>query len=396
MRLRFVDFWGWFFNWFVVGIVEVLIECGADVSLRNRRQLTALEVCRDGFVRFVLTSTQVSTRYEALKPIISSQNHQIKKNDVKTRKKLLSLPKSSKDSLNINKEVATLHQAVAANDIELVADLCGWDAPDRLNCHPLCQCTTCHPPSKTRSHLHANSVALDGQTPLQVAARMGHVEMTRFLMSHGARAEGRRRGLGSSNLTTFHLAAQYGHAKVLEVLLSSSMSCYVDIKDGDNNTPLMMCSRNGHLDCVKLLIDRGANIEMSNNKGDTALHEAVRWRNNLVARHLVTAGASVYCKNDQGLTSLDVAKDEELVEIIQFSLIQFKKSKNIEKNPKVFGDEEDEDDERDIFEDYYKSKSSLRSTKDPNDQDEDYFVLSSVKDVSLEESNERRKDYMSL
>ena len=33
------------------------------------------------------------------------------------------------------------------------------------------------------------------------------------------------------------------------------MSCYVDIKDGDNNTPLMMCSRNGHLDCVKLLID---------------------------------------------------------------------------------------------------------------------------------------------
>ena len=92
---------------------------------------------------------------------------------------------------------------------------------------------------------------------------------------------------------------------------------------------------------------------------------------------------------------MDVFKDEELVEIIQFSL-KFKKSKNIEKNPKVFGDEEDEDDERDIFEDYYKSKSSLRSTKDPNDQDEDYFVLSSVKDVSLEESNERRKDYMSL
>ena len=47
--------------------------------------------------------------------------------------------------------------------------------------------------------------------------------------------------------------------------------------DSDNFTALMWAAANGHEDCIKLLVDAGARVNMTNNKGSTALLEAAMY-----------------------------------------------------------------------------------------------------------------------
>ena len=44
-----------------------------------------------------------------------------------------------------------------------------------------------------------------------------------------------------------------------------------------------------------------------NRKGDSPLHEAVRWSNVDASKLLVSCGAAVHCKNEQGATPVDIA-----------------------------------------------------------------------------------------
>ena len=64
-------------------------------------------------------------------------------------------------------------------------------------------------------------------------------------------------------LNAIHVAAQRGHAAVLELLLQQqssfggSSSCDVDTKDRSNKaTALLFAAESGHIECVKILVDR--------------------------------------------------------------------------------------------------------------------------------------------
>ncbi|KAG0199825.1 Glycerophosphocholine phosphodiesterase [Mortierella sp. GBA30] len=115
--------------------------------------------------------------------------------------------------------------------------------------------TVLNPLAGSEVNLHAAYT----YTPLSIACRLGHVEVARLLIKYGAR---------------------------------------LDAQDEDGESCLIIASKNGHIECVKLLIEgaqpgNGVNLELRERYyGWTALHLAAIENHPEVVKVLLAAGAS--------------------------------------------------------------------------------------------------------
>ena len=92
-----------------------------------------------------------------------------------------------------------------------------------------------------------------------------------------------------------------------------------------STSPLQLSARRGHVECVDLLIDAGADVNWKDSKGDTALHHAASGKADderaaCCARSLIAAGANVSVKNYFQDTALHVAALHESVEVMKVLL----------------------------------------------------------------------------
>ena len=77
-----------------------------------------------------------------------------------------------------------------------------------------------------------------------------------------------------SHDTPVHFAAKIGNVKILEMLIEASAN--LTIFNTKKWTPLMTASANGHLDCVKVLIEKGkCDPLLKNKQGKHALIYAI-------------------------------------------------------------------------------------------------------------------------
>ena len=106
--------------------------------------------------------------------------------------------------------------------------------------------------------------------------------------------------------TGLHIAAHFGLAYIMDILLSKGASTAA--KDSLGETALHRAARNGHERAVGLLLERGANIEAEDNEGWTALHSAVAGGNAAVVLLLLEKGAKV-SKGIDGRTALHFAAE---------------------------------------------------------------------------------------
>ena len=94
----------------------------------------------------------------------------------------------------------------------------------------------------------------------------------------------------------------------------------INAKNGYGYTALIDASKNGDLEKVKLLIENGANIEVKDNNGDTALILASYYRRLEIVKYLVEKGANINATNDNGWTSLMYASKYGELETIKYLL----------------------------------------------------------------------------
>jgi ankyrin repeat protein len=87
--------------------------------------------------------------------------------------------------------------------------------------------------------------------------------------------------------TPLHYAATAGNVPIIELLLDNS--AYIDAESPNGSTPLMMAAMYGTPESVKVLIQAGADLNVKNQLGLTALDFAIRG-NRENAKELIETG----------------------------------------------------------------------------------------------------------
>lgn len=158
-----------------------------------------------------------------------------------------------------------------------------------------------------------------GETALNWAAHLGHTAVVKDLLAAGADRE----MVGDFHRATPLLLAAYGGHRGIVALLA--VLADVNARDPRGATALMLAlephstvqklSRRV-LSIVETLIQAGADLDLQDQKGNTALLWASQVGNSDAVRLLYNAGADVRIKNHAGLTALDVAAQHDHADII--------------------------------------------------------------------------------
>jgi ankyrin repeat protein len=159
---------------------------------------------------------------------------------------------------------------------------------------------------------------LDAQ--LIKASKDGNIELVKDLIKQGASVNARN-SYGTPLLLIVASKEGERFSKILKILLDNG----ADINNQDFDIPdygetaLHAACEIGDIDRIKMLIERGANINIRNEFGDTPLHCAVLWGDIEVVKLLINNGADVNIKDGsyEGCTPLEWAIKENNIEIIK-------------------------------------------------------------------------------
>jgi uncharacterized protein len=127
-----------------------------------------------------------------------------------------------------------------------------------------------------------------GETALMWAVSQKHADVARELIAHGAdvnahsavnkwerqnSAEPREKWLPLGGLTPLEFAARQGCAECIPILVEKGAD--INATDQDGITPLLSAMINGHYDAASVLLEKGANPNIADRTGRTPLYSAV-------------------------------------------------------------------------------------------------------------------------
>jgi ankyrin repeat protein len=148
-----------------------------------------------------------------------------------------------------------------------------------------------------------------GRTPLQQAAFLKDPEIAKILLANGADVS----GITPEGQTALHLAVSCGFERTTEVLLWGGID--INSRNGDGKTPLMLAceasvkAKDPSLESVpitmvKMLIDHGADIHVTDRRYCNALHLAMQSHlpNIQIIKLLLQSGIDANLPDSQGYT----------------------------------------------------------------------------------------------
>lgn len=128
-------------------------------------------------------------------------------------------------------------------------------------------------------------------------------------------------------------AAEKNDSRALKKLLDSGID--PNVRDYDRGaTPLHLAANKGHVEAIEILIDAGADVNATNNRGRTPIHSLMEMRFYKIVLWLIKyCGGDAFREDSRGLTPYDLAQGFMQKEIDgtfmpnshQISLIQARK-----------------------------------------------------------------------
>jgi ankyrin repeat protein len=174
-----------------------------------------------------------------------------------------------------------LHAAVLRGDVELVKALLFYGANPNV---PLARGTPARRSNRGIAEDWALHHSLIGATPFWLAARFGEPSIMRVLMASGANP----------------VFVKDGTTPLMAVLqVDNNWGRFWGIRPPDEESRA--------LETIKLLVELGAEINAQNPAGDTALHGAASRGFDTVVAFLAQRGAKLDVKNERGQTPLALA-----------------------------------------------------------------------------------------
>lgn len=168
---------------------------------------------------------------------------------------------------------------------------------------------------QVRRHIHwdtdINEPFPGGRYPIHDAAEKGRVIMLDMLIRNGAKLE----VSDAAGRTALDLAVLNGRIQAAEVLLRAGAQL-------EASDLLLEAARRGaeDRDIVRFLKSQGADLDVTDAQGNTALMIATSRANHRLAHHLVEQGAGLQIRNEAGQSALDIAAERGALAIHEFLL----------------------------------------------------------------------------
>lgn len=204
-----------------------------------------------------------------------------------------------------------LHWAAKSNNVEIIDALIKGGADvrvvEKMGRGPLALAAESGSTAAIQRLLdaHADVNARDehGGSPILWAAGLGSPEAVKLLLDAGADANIQ----DSNGMTPLMWAANVGDPKNVAVL-ASAPKINLDATDKvSGETALMRAARNGKIEAIKILVERGAAVDSKNQQQMTALLFACQTGNMEAVKIIVGNKADVNVKDARGRNALDLA-----------------------------------------------------------------------------------------
>ena len=147
-----------------------------------------------------------------------------------------------------------------------------------------------------------------GDTPLHIAVRNGKINNVRILLEHHAQAD----EINNDRKTPLHIAAEVGSVEIAQLL--KQYGANFNAKDKNDQTPLIRATVHVRSNIVRFILEYPATPEMrskivnaKDQNGNTALHVATDEEFHEIALLLLELGADVNVTNNDNKTPLEIA-----------------------------------------------------------------------------------------
>jgi len=170
----------------------------------------------------------------------------------------------------------------------------------------------------------------DGESPLLVSSRKGHLRVVKYLVDHRADVN----QLNNDGESPLLVSSRMDHLSIVQNLVDHE----ADVNQTNNNgeSPLLVSSRSGNLTIVRYLVDHGADVNQTNNNGESPVLVSSRSGNLTIVRYLVDHRANVNQTNNNGGTPLLVSSRMGHLSVVQYLVDHGARHRGLHAAVKIF------------------------------------------------------------
>jgi len=154
---------------------------------------------------------------------------------------------------------------------------------------------------------------IDGYGLLLRALLFNQYDIVNYLIQYGI-----NKNKVYKNIFTPLTYAAYTHIDQVKFLVERGAD--INVTDGYGHTPLMIAAGYGKYDTVRYLVEQGADIHLKNIKGYNALLISSKYGQFQIVKYLIEKGANLYEKNNKGDNAFLLCLRHDDINMVKFFL----------------------------------------------------------------------------